>query len=246
MCMQRVISPKTFIFSSVLAAALMLAWALPASAQVTFLFDKDQYIANHPDQLVQNFDAGKVSPGNFEFCDQPVNVFSDDDCFDPRDIFPGLAFAANPNIFLAGPFFLGGANPNNALARGGGTGTFDVFFESGVTSAGMDIGCFAEGVSCNALQTVRLIDASDNLIDAVQVNATDEFDTFLGFDSTIPVARVNISGPEEFSQGVDEVRFGQLSSNIPTLSEWGMIAAFVGLGLVGVYFAVRKRRQQAV
>jgi hypothetical protein len=32
------------------------------------------------------------------------------------------------------------------------------------------------------------------------------------------------------------------ASNIPTLSEWGMIAAAAGLGLVGVYFAVRRRR----
>jgi len=31
------------------------------------------------------------------------------------------------------------------------------------------------------------------------------------------------------------------SQNIPTLSEWGMIAAAAGLGLVGVLFAVRRR-----
>ncbi len=29
---------------------------------------------------------------------------------------------------------------------------------------------------------------------------------------------------------------------IPTLSEWGMISAFVGLGLIGVLFAVRRKR----
>jgi hypothetical protein len=33
-----------------------------------------------------------------------------------------------------------------------------------------------------------------------------------------------------------------VSTTIPTLSEWGMIAAAVGLGLVGVFFAYRKRR----
>jgi hypothetical protein len=33
---------------------------------------------------------------------------------------------------------------------------------------------------------------------------------------------------------------------IPTLSEWGMIAAAAGLGLVGVWFAIRRRRAQAV
>jgi hypothetical protein len=32
--------------------------------------------------------------------------------------------------------------------------------------------------------------------------------------------------------------------NIPTLSEWGMISAAVGLGLAGVWFAVRRRRAQ--
>ncbi|MEW6144559.1 MAG: IPTL-CTERM sorting domain-containing protein [Thermodesulfobacteriota bacterium] len=32
--------------------------------------------------------------------------------------------------------------------------------------------------------------------------------------------------------------------NIPTLSEWGMIAAAAGLGLVGVWFAVRRRKMQ--
>lgn len=34
--------------------------------------------------------------------------------------------------------------------------------------------------------------------------------------------------------------------NVPTLSEWGMISAFIGLGLIGVSFALKKRRIQAV
>jgi hypothetical protein len=33
---------------------------------------------------------------------------------------------------------------------------------------------------------------------------------------------------------------------IPTLSEWGMIAAAGGLGLVGVWFAVRRRRSEVL
>jgi len=36
-----------------------------------------------------------------------------------------------------------------------------------------------------------------------------------------------------------------IPTNIPTLSEWGMIAAAAGLALVGVFFAVRRRRMQA-
>ncbi|MGH7850164.1 MAG: IPTL-CTERM sorting domain-containing protein [Thermodesulfobacteriota bacterium] len=30
--------------------------------------------------------------------------------------------------------------------------------------------------------------------------------------------------------------------NVPTLSEWGMISAALGLGLIGVFFAVKRLR----
>lgn len=35
---------------------------------------------------------------------------------------------------------------------------------------------------------------------------------------------------------------GSSAASVPTLSEWGMIAAAAGLGLVGVFFAVRRRK----
>ena len=37
-------------------------------------------------------------------------------------------------------------------------------------------------------------------------------------------------------------RCGLLSNNIPTLSEWGMIAMAGALGIVGLYIAARKRK----
>jgi hypothetical protein len=35
---------------------------------------------------------------------------------------------------------------------------------------------------------------------------------------------------------------GDARASIPMLSEWGMFSAVIGLGLAGVFFAVRKRR----
>ncbi len=87
----------------------------------------------------------------------------------------------------------------------------------------------------------------DVLIDDTKVEVTDRFDTFIGFDSPVPVTKVAISdlnGTTTF-EAVDEVRFGRADANIPALSEWGMIAAAAGLGLVGVFFAVRRKRLQA-
>ena len=37
----------------------------------------------------------------------------------------------------------------------------------------------------------------------------------------------------------------QVSRNVPTLSEWGIIAAAAGLGLIGLFFAVRRRKAAA-
>ena len=44
--------------------------------------------------------------------------------------------------------------------------------------------------------------------------------------------------------GVLNVWFGNAGLNIPTLSEWGMIAAAAGLMMIGVFFAVRRKRMQ--
>lgn len=37
----------------------------------------------------------------------------------------------------------------------------------------------------------------------------------------------------------------RIPESIPTLSEWWMISATAGLGLIGVFFTVRRRRLQA-
>lgn len=47
-------------------------------------------------------------------------------------------------------------------------------------------------------------------------------------------------GPSEITCTFTNVR--GFISNIPTLSEWGMIAAAGGLALVGVFFALRRRK----
>ena len=47
--------------------------------------------------------------------------------------------------------------------------------------------------------------------------------------------------PDDSVQG-ECVFTNVMGTNIPTLSEWGMIAAALGLGLVGVFYAVKRRR----
>jgi MYXO-CTERM domain-containing protein len=69
--------------------------------------------------------------------------------------------------------------------------------------------------------------------------------TGVDFTTTDTSATLECVNPSEFSLGFC-VFFNRVSADkIPTLSEWGMIAAAAGLGLVGLFFAVRRRREQA-
>ncbi len=71
-------------------------------------------------------------------------------------------------------------------------------------------------------------------------------DTGPGISATVDDGGLTLEclDPQEEPQG--ECVFTNVRvSNIPTLSEWGMIAAAAGLALIGVYFAVRRRAVKA-
>ena len=91
-----------------------------------------------------------------------------------------------------------------------------------------------------------MLDIAARLIGTRLVAVTDFFDSFLGIRSIEPITRINLSNGNQliFFEGIDRIAFGPagFTANIPTLSEWGMISAAVGLGLVGVFFALRKRQ----
>ena len=48
--------------------------------------------------------------------------------------------------------------------------------------------------------------------------------------------------PVNIIAGVDAVYFGLAPRNVPTMSEWGMIATVAGLGIIG-FMAIRRRRK---
>lgn len=232
---------------------LFLAAGFSAQAQVTFLTDKNQYVANHPDQQVQLFASGNVAPGSFQFCDSVfIDFTSNNPCFSPGDILPGLAFFSTPSSPVSGSFELRGvgananSNPRKALGRqtDGDTEFIEILFgDGGVSSAGIVPGCFDGTPPCNATYLLQIYSTSGALLDEIQVPVTDLFNTFVGFDSSVPVGRVTLSDSSQLTtfEMIDEVRFTAIPEAIPTLSEWGLIVMAGILGIVG--FIVMNRRK---
>ena len=86
-----------------------------AIAQVNFTTNEGQFIAANPSLLFQDFQAANVAPGDSTSCNVPVNQNSDDACFMPGDILPGIEFTDVPpnfeDIIVAGAGIFSNNNP---------------------------------------------------------------------------------------------------------------------------------------
>ena len=75
-------------------------------------------------------------------------------------------------------------------------------------------------------------------------------DDVVCFNDGVGITKIEngiIASCEDPNGGFTECIFVNVDpAAIPTLSEWGMIAAAAGLGLVGMFFAIRRKRAQAV
>jgi hypothetical protein len=145
----------------------------------------------------------------------------------------------------------GFGNPRKALGRQtDGTEEFiDITFPApGVSSAGVTTGCFDGQPPCDGVSLFRVYGSGGALLDEITIPVTGALEAFIGFDSTTPVERVTVSDFQGSAtvEAITEVRYDQRLNPIPTLSEWGVISAAVGLGLIGVLFVLRRKRAQTV
>ncbi len=223
----------------------------PALAQVDFTTDEAEFNANNPGLALQDFESGNVAPNSVMQCSAVVNENTSDGCFSPGDILPGLEFAQVPlgahTLFIAGP----GVEENTfvVLYTDFNTDTMDITFPgNNVNTAGLVLGCLSEGPGCSDTLIISVFGTGDELIGSTQRAVTGQFDTFVGIRSSELITRINVGSlAGNGFEGLGSISFGLASpANIPTLSEWGMIAAAAGLMLVGVFFAVKRKRRAVV
>ena len=126
-------------------------------------------------------------------------------------------------------------------------GIFGVdFIKEKYNVVGLNIGCTDnKGPACSQTLLVEILAPDDIAIGSTTVDATSAFDAFLGISSGQPISSIRIT-PEigtdlGFFPGVSVVYFGQSPRNIPTLSEWGLIAMAGAIGIIGLFY-IRKRK----
>ncbi|MGH7851640.1 MAG: hypothetical protein ACREOP_15210 [Thermodesulfobacteriota bacterium] len=230
---------------------VFLFTAASALAQVDFSTDETQFLAGNPNLQFQDF-VGTVNPPP-QLCDNPATSNSNDGCFSPGQILPGIEFLVDPGlspnalVLFEGDFF-GNNNPPNVLASNvGGVGDdFDLIFtEPNINAVGINAGCLSESSTCIIGDTVRVsVFGESGLLGTIEIPVNSAFDSFLGINTVEPITEISIlDGDVDTMQGILNVWFGtRAAPQIPTLSDWGMIAAAAGLMMVGVFYAVKRRR----
>ncbi len=161
--------------------------------------------------------------------------------------FPGLG--AN-NLWMLGRYFQGADNPNNSLVASFANNTFIINFkDAGVANVvGLNIGCTSklDFPDCIGPVSVETLGFGGFVIGGFELEVSDEFVSFLGIANNEPISQIRITpvdpnGDIGMFVGVDAVYFGFIR-NVPTMSEWGMIATVAGLGIIG-FMVIRRRRK---
>jgi hypothetical protein len=246
---------KLKLRSSVFSLLLLFILAVPSLA-AEFTNDLDEFLLENPGVTLQRFNDVTVTPGTFLSCVSPINFLRNDACFTPGFIAPGIEFFVNQLVgvsafTLVGSNFLNQGNPPNVLSTAFNIATIDIEFPSRQARVvGFNAGCLendAEG--CADQMTVEVFGTGPEPIGTTVINVGSDFDTFLGIEYTEPISRITLTlSPGSFAfPGIERVWFelGPATTAIPTLSEWGMIAAAAGFAAIGMLYAVRKRRARA-
>lgn len=248
------ITPFLFVTGFMLSMLIVLSAAAPSLAQVTFSSNEAFFHAENPHLITQTFAAGNVEPGDLTGCDTPVDSGSDDVCFSPGNILPGIAFSVEPGsgTNLVGPFLFFNLNPVKALVPDGAAEKSVVLFPGNtVIAAGLRVGClfdFGIGQPCtNQALRIEVFGQGNQLIGSTNVTTDSLFQTFVGITSDVPIERITLVDadldPPSFN-GIASVSFPGEGHSIPTLSEWGMMAMAVIIG-AGAAITLRRRSRVA-
>ncbi len=188
----------------------------PPSDQVVFTTDEPEFQDANTRLDFQDFLGAVIDPGDFLECTAPADTDSDDNCFDPGQILPGIAFTVNSapdpiGLFLPGANVFGFGNPSNVLTNNTFVDDFEVLFDGDTDTVGLTLGCliFANPDADACAIQVDVHGPGDVLLGTYFIVATNLFDTFLGVESDQQITRIVLS--EEFmtdTRGLLFILFG--------------------------------------
>ncbi|MBE2199715.1 MAG: hypothetical protein IAE79_13960 [Anaerolinea sp.] len=200
--------------------------------------DRPTFDAAYPGLPIEDFENGLWAGGAILGCPAPFDASTNNACFTPGGILPGIRFQDNPLNDAGGGDANGlagvGAGVFGALSKNIVANTFvdsfEILFDPPVNATGMDMVHYTtDGATVN----ISIYDVNDVLIDSTSASATN-VGAFWGVYSNTPIGRINIlstlsSG--DGAEGVDNVAFGVVASgpcSAPQDLTWASVDPITG------------------
>jgi uncharacterized membrane protein len=187
---------------------------------LVFYGDRTAFTDDYPDLTQEDFEDTLVSDGDVIGCAGPFDEFTDNACFAPGAIVPGLSiWTANPNgtdeLATLGDGFLG--LPSAMVGP-------MYFTDDGIISFTGDDEVFVVGFDvyapmADATFTVSIYGPDDELLGQTTV-AADADGTFFGVSAASPIAYiVTDTGGGNDGELFDDIVFGSAAAGLPWLAE---------------------------
>jgi PKD repeat protein len=202
---------------------LIQAEAAASSPALVFSASRADFDAQFPNLPVESFEAGNVADADVVGCPGPLDATSNNTCFSPGGILPGIRFNSDhtsgldetgQDVALLGNGF-GGIPHSKQLVATFTVDGFVIEFTENVTAAGMDLVSYAED-NCQ----VDVFGLNDVLLGSTTAPCT-KAGTFWGVSSATPIARIRIYSPTHQFEGVDNVAFGAGVQQVPPVAQAG-------------------------
>jgi hypothetical protein len=180
-----------------------------SSGGLTYYSDRPTFDGDNPGLPIEDFEEGNVASGGVLGCPAPLDENSNNACFIPGDILPGVLFQDDigpdpvQGLVILGAGFNG--NPSVSILANTFVDSFDIFFtDPTVTAAGMELQSHFAADTINI--TIYAADGT-TVIDTTTAASTNA-GSFWGVAADQPIGRIKIFSPANQAEGIDNIAFG--------------------------------------
>lgn len=216
---------------------------------VNFFTDEELFSDTCRDLNFEDFEGSNAPNNMSETCPNPFNSFTNNACYSAGVLIPGFSVIASnpPNpagaLLVLAPGAFG--SPNTAVgAQSGQAATATVVELDDSNAAGIEFTVLNPGAPVNTVVGVDVYGPGNTWLGTtgIPVNSGNT-EHFVGVTSVVtPIERIELNAIENL-QFITSLSFGQCDlvvRNVPTMSEWALIATAGILAIVAL-IVIRRR-----
>ena len=206
---------------------------------LTYYTDRTMFEADFPGLTLEDWSGTSVPPGNIVACPPPFDSSTNNACFTPGAIEPGISLDVILVAGGSGQLVVIGAG---ALGNAGPLVGPNTFAEHSLWSYSVAVGAFGTVFNCPiapATMAVDIYDTSGGLLGSTTANCGAPPGNFWGVSSMVTIGRIEVTGGANDAELYGDTLFG--AGPVPSMGSWGLLALLLVLAVGSALVLYRRR-----